>query len=225
MIKKVLNINTTLSAHGALRFPHNEFSYCRKTGQIIQIVDDRHVWELIQEHVWFMRRGSKVRGEVWVLTKAGCCLRTHSHMFSSLNCDWCIVQCVFFGLQRVNFCLVFSGVSLWCSWSLRPEGKPANPRLPWDALWASMRCCCCSACWCCDPAALLAGEAQFCYPSRPVKRQSTQSSHTQVSVCRNTCGGMGFLIQFIKFSISFHNCINSPTVCNYLYSFSHTFPI
>lgn len=141
MIKNVLNINTTLSAHGALRFPHNEFSYCRKTGQIIQIVDDRHVWELIQEHVWFMRRGSKVRGGVWVLTKAGCCLRTHSHMFSSLPSFYelwlcCIVQCVFFWATTCKFLsCVFRRVSLmllvpeaWgeASQSQAPMGRPVS---------------------------------------------------------------------------------------------------
>lgn len=135
----------------------------------------------------------------------------------------CVVLHVY--LWGYNVCLLFLGVSLWCSWSLRPEGKPVNPSPPWDALWATMRCCCCSACWCCSPAAWPAEEAQCFCLSHPVTKQSTQLSHTQVSVCRNTRDEMGFLIQLIKFSISFHNCINSPAVCNYLCSVSRTFPI
>lgn len=78
------------------------------------------------------------------------------------------------------------GVSLQCSWPLRPEEKWAKPRPQWDALLPSMHCCCCSACWSCGLEAWPVGEGQCCCRSRPVTRRSTHSSHTPVSVHGNT---------------------------------------
>lgn len=77
-------------------------------------------------------------------------------------------------------CCISIGVSLQCSWPLRPEEKWAKPRPPWDALLPSMHCCCCSACWSCGLEAWPVGEGQCCCLNRPVTRQSTHSSHTQV---------------------------------------------
>lgn len=76
---------------------------------------------------------------------------------------------------------ISAGVFPQCIWPLRPEEKWAKPRPPWDALLSSMHCCCCSACWSCSLDAWSAGEGRCYCLSRPVTRQSTQSSHTQVS--------------------------------------------
>lgn len=185
----------------------SSFAHGYKQGaSLSQMLEDAR--GAVQSYVWFTRwgvRGERCKVSVWVDGEhAGLPLLSFdsSKMLHSIIHPFSLP----FELISLSFWprRCFSPMLL-APWGLRRSEPSPGP--PWDALWPSMHCCCCSACWSCGPEAWPVGEGQCCCRNHPVTRWSTLSSRTQVSVA-HTHNRMSVWIQPITFPISFHNYTN-----------------